>query len=305
MKKNLLSFIDLRKVYDNNYVAVKKLNLDINKGEFVTLLGPSGCGKTTVLKMLAGFEYPTQGRILYNGLDIKDLSVNDRPTATVFQDYALFPNMTIKQNIEYGLKAMRVPSEDMTPEIEKKAEGIYRDAEKKSKTKIKGIEKKRKELLKDINKCEKEYSKHKGWEEFKAMRFNQFELTIKRLNKELYLTYGDDFVSKQTHWNEFKSKLNMILIKMHASYRCDVSTKGMNEIEKEIVRITKIYSAKCFLDEKYDTLKDKYNNLDFDISYWQNYPIHQKEKFLKNKASRKLTKLEIEQRTKKVIDLVG
>ncbi len=305
MKKNLLSFIDLRKVYDNNYVAVKKLNLDINKGEFVTLLGPSGCGKTTVLKMLAGFEYPTQGRILYNGLDIKDLSVNDRPTATVFQDYALFPNMTIKQNIEYGLKAMRVPSEAMTPEIEKKAENIFNDATKKANGKIKSIEKKRKELLKDINKCEKEYTKHKGWEEFKKMRFNDFQIAIKRLNKELYATYGDDFVSKQTNWNKFKSKLNMMLIKMHVSYRFDVSTKGMNDIEKEIVRITKIYSAKYYLDQKYDVLKDKYNNLDFDISYWQNYPTHQKEKYLKNTASRKLTRDEIEQRTKKVIDLVG
>ncbi|MGL4951576.1 MAG: ATP-binding cassette domain-containing protein, partial [Mycoplasma sp.] len=79
MKKNLISFLNLKKVYDNGFEAVKNFNLTIDKGEFVTLLGPSGCGKTTVLRTLAGFEYPTQGKILYNGVDIKNTSVNSRP----------------------------------------------------------------------------------------------------------------------------------------------------------------------------------------------------------------------------------
>lgn len=304
MKKNLISFINLKKVYENGYVAVKKFNLDIQKGEFLTLLGPSGCGKTTILRMLAGFEQPTQGRILYNGIDIKDVPVNDRPTATVFQDYALFPNMTVKQNIEYGLKIMRVPS-NLTPEIEKKADDIYKSALKKANNHIKDIEKSRNEILKDINKCNNEYEKRKGWLEFKKMRHQDFQLLIKKLTNELYKTYGDDFVSKQSHWNAFKVKLNLLLLRMHLSFRFDVSTKKMNEIEKEIVRVSKIYSAKCLLDKKYDNLKDKYNNLDFDISYWQNFPIQQKEKFLRINASRKLTKPEIDERANKVIELVG
>ena len=305
MKNNLISFVDLKKVYDNNYVAVKKFNLDINKGEFVTLLGPSGCGKTTVLRMLAGFETPTQGRILYNGIDIKEVSVHDRPTATVFQDYALFPNMTVKQNIEYGLKVMRVPSDDLTDDIKRKAENLYKDCLKKSQAKIKTINKQRKEIEKDLDKCDREYEKRKGWAEFKKMRHSEFALMIKKLTNELYKTYGEDFVSKQSYWNEFKMKLNILLFKMHTSFRFDVSTKGMNDIEKEILRISKIYSAKCLLDKKYDNLKYKYNNLDFDISYWQNYPTLQKEKYLNNNASRKLTKQEINERSEKVINLIG
>lgn len=305
MEKNLISFIDLNKVYDNGYVAVKKFDLNIKKGEFVTLLGPSGCGKTTVLRMLAGFEYPTKGRILHNDLDIKDISVHDRPTATVFQDYALFPNLTVRQNIEYGLKIMRIQSEDVTDEIIKKAENLYQDALKKSQNKIKSIEKKRQELLKQISKCNKEYSRKKGWEEFKTMRYNDFKFMIEKLQNNLYKQYGENFISKQSYLNEFKSRINMLLLRMGISYRLNISIKNMNEIEKEINQITKIYSAKCLLDKKFDNLQDVYNELDFKISYWQNYPNMQKDKFFKIHGSRKLTKPEIHERASKVIELVG
>lgn len=162
MKKNLISFINLKKVYDNGYEAVKNFNLTIDKGEFITLLGPSGCGKTTVLRMLAGFEYPTQGKILYNEIDIKNTSINSRPTATVFQDYALFPNMTARQNIEYGLKAMRVQSEDITPDILAKAEHLYLDYQKKAKQKIKSLEKQKKSHEREILKYNNEYERKKG-----------------------------------------------------------------------------------------------------------------------------------------------
>ena len=174
MEKNFINFIGLNKVYDNGYVAVKKFDLDISKGEFVTFLGPSGCGKTTVLRMLAGFEYPTQGRILHNNIDIKDIDVHDRPTATVFQDYALFPNMTVKQNIEYGLKIMRIQDKDVDEQMLKKVEEVYQDCLKESQDKIKGIEKTRISLAKQIEKCEREYEKKKGWSEFKDMRYSEF-----------------------------------------------------------------------------------------------------------------------------------
>lgn len=305
MEKKFISFIGLNKVYDNGYVAVKKFDLNINKGEFVTFLGPSGCGKTTVLRMLAGFEYPTKGKILHNDIDIKDISVHDRPTATVFQDYALFPNMNVKQNIEYGLKVIRVQSEDITSETINKAELLYRDCLKKSENKIKAIEKKRKELEKQIAKCDREYIKRKGWQEYKTMRYNDFSFLIEKLESDLYKKYGDNFVSKQNFVNVLKAKINMLLLNLNISYRLDISTKKMNDIEKEINRISKIYSAKYLLDKKYDKLQDKYNDLDFEISYWQNYPNSQKEKFLKTHGSRKLNKQEIHERAMKVIELVG
>ena len=91
--------------------AVAGVDLDINAGEFITLLGPSGSGKTTVLRMIAGFEDPDSGTIKLNGEDITHLPPFDRDVNTVFQDYALFPHMTIQENVEYGLRARKVSKE--------------------------------------------------------------------------------------------------------------------------------------------------------------------------------------------------
>ncbi|MEY3383251.1 MAG: hypothetical protein RLZZ17_989 [Actinomycetota bacterium] len=89
--------------------AVDSVDLDINEGEFITLLGPSGSGKTTVLRMIAGFETPDQGVITLAGADITHLPPFDRNINTVFQDYALFPHMTVQENVEYGLRTRKVP----------------------------------------------------------------------------------------------------------------------------------------------------------------------------------------------------
>jgi putative spermidine/putrescine transport system ATP-binding protein len=90
-------------------VAVDAVDLDIAQGEFFTMLGPSGSGKTTTLRMIAGFERPDAGEILLEGRDVSALPPFDRPVNTVFQDYALFPHMTVQQNVEYGLRVKRVP----------------------------------------------------------------------------------------------------------------------------------------------------------------------------------------------------
>ncbi|MEY3168438.1 MAG: hypothetical protein RLY44_418 [Actinomycetota bacterium] len=89
--------------------AVDDVTLDIGSGEFITLLGPSGSGKTTVLRMIAGFEDPDAGSISLAGEDITHLPPFDRDVNTVFQDYALFPHMTIQENVEYGLRTRKVP----------------------------------------------------------------------------------------------------------------------------------------------------------------------------------------------------
>lgn len=93
--------------------AVKDFDLDIEKGELVSFLGPSGCGKTTTLRMVAGFETPTSGRIIMNGQDITDVPPNKRDVGMVFQAYALFPNMTVAGNIGFGLKVMKKPAEEI------------------------------------------------------------------------------------------------------------------------------------------------------------------------------------------------
>jgi len=89
-------------------VAVRDLDLDIAAGEFFTLLGPSGCGKTTTLRLVAGFEQPNEGSILIDGIDVAGLPAHRRPTNTVFQSYALFPHLSVGDNVAFGLKRKRV-----------------------------------------------------------------------------------------------------------------------------------------------------------------------------------------------------
>ncbi|MGH3078029.1 MAG: ABC transporter ATP-binding protein [Gaiellaceae bacterium] len=93
-------------------VAVDDINLEILQGEFFTLLGPSGSGKTTTLRLIAGFERPDGGRIELAGRDVASMPPFDRPVISVFQDYALFPHLTVQENVEYGLRVKRVPKGD-------------------------------------------------------------------------------------------------------------------------------------------------------------------------------------------------
>ncbi len=106
----IISLQHVRKEFDNgDFVAVEDFNLDIKKGEFVTLLGPSGCGKSTTLRMIAGFDIPSKGKILLNGKDITTLPPYKRPINTVFQHYALFPYLDVYDNVAFGLKLKKVP----------------------------------------------------------------------------------------------------------------------------------------------------------------------------------------------------
>jgi putrescine transport system ATP-binding protein len=117
--------------------AVDRLSLDIRSGEFFALLGPSGCGKTTLLRMLAGFETPDQGRILLDGKDIAQVLPHQRPVNMMFQNYALFPHLDVRDNIAFGLKRARMPR----PEIDSRV------AEMVALVKLEGLEKRKPDQL--------------------------------------------------------------------------------------------------------------------------------------------------------------
>ncbi|QIG46588.1 ABC transporter ATP-binding protein [Nordella sp. HKS 07] len=102
----------VKKCFDT-FQAVNDVTLDIHSNEFFTLLGPSGCGKTTLLRMIAGFELPTEGQILLDGTDISALLPNQRPVNTVFQNYALFPHLTVAENIGFGLRMLGKPKAEI------------------------------------------------------------------------------------------------------------------------------------------------------------------------------------------------
>ena len=120
LKEDQMEFLkleNLTKRYQKNILAVDKMDLEIKKGEFLVLLGPSGCGKTTTMRMIAGLEEVTEGDILLEGVSIKELAPKDRNVSMIFQSYAVWPHMTVRQNIEYPLKLKKLSKEDRESRI--------------------------------------------------------------------------------------------------------------------------------------------------------------------------------------------
>ena len=116
--------LNLRKEFDSpddrqaKVVAVDSINLEIKEGELVTLLGPSGCGKTTTLRMIAGFEIPTAGQVFLGDKDITNLTPDQRDTSMVFQNYAIFPHMTVADNVGFGLSLRKIPKAEIAQRVD-------------------------------------------------------------------------------------------------------------------------------------------------------------------------------------------
>ncbi|QWW20104.1 ABC transporter ATP-binding protein [Schaalia sp. 19OD2882] len=116
-----LSLVSLTKTFGdgaNAVTAVNHIDLDICPGEFITLLGPSGCGKTTTLRMIAGFEDATSGQVMLDGENMVTMPPNKRPMSMVFQSYALFPHLSVRDNVAYGLKLQRMPAAELTEAVD-------------------------------------------------------------------------------------------------------------------------------------------------------------------------------------------
>ncbi|WP_152430440.1 spermidine/putrescine ABC transporter ATP-binding protein PotA [Vibrio aquimaris] len=110
--KPVIQLCGVNKSFDGKQI-IKNLDLDVNHGEFLTILGPSGCGKTTVLRMIAGFEDADEGKVIIDQQDVTQIPAEKRHVNTVFQSYALFPHMTVYENVAFGLKMQKVPSSDI------------------------------------------------------------------------------------------------------------------------------------------------------------------------------------------------
>src|SRR5690242_21531715 len=112
---------DITKRYDDGYEAVKNLNLDIADGEFLILVGPSGCGKSTALRMIAGLEDISSGELKIDGETVNDRSPKDRDIAMVFQNYALYPHMTVRENMGFALKLAGADKAEIDQKVEEAA----------------------------------------------------------------------------------------------------------------------------------------------------------------------------------------
>ena len=114
----------IKKVYPNGFEAVKDFNLDIKDGEFVIFVGPSGCGKSTTMRMIAGLEDITGGDLIIDGNRVNDVEPKDRDIAMVFQNYALYPHMTVKENMEFPLKIRKLPAEEIEKRVAQAAKTL-------------------------------------------------------------------------------------------------------------------------------------------------------------------------------------
>ena len=122
MKDNVIVRLDnVSKKFNDSYV-IKDVSLDIYEGEFITLLGPSGCGKTTILRLISGLERVTSGKVFIGGVDVTDVDPTKREVNTIFQNFALFPKMTVYDNIAFGLKMKKTPKE----EIDKRVKSVIK-----------------------------------------------------------------------------------------------------------------------------------------------------------------------------------
>ncbi|MEG0919200.1 MAG: ATP-binding cassette domain-containing protein [Anaerovoracaceae bacterium] len=121
---NILELKDIELSYEADQVVLKGINLQVKKGEFITILGPSGCGKTTMLKVMAGLLTPQKGQVFIDGDEVTTLPPEKRNVNTIFQNYALFPLMTVAENIGYGLKLKKMPKAEIGRQVDEILETV-------------------------------------------------------------------------------------------------------------------------------------------------------------------------------------
>lgn len=187
--QDMIILTNLRKQY-GDFVAVENTTLNVKKGEFLTFLGSSGCGKTTTLRMIAGFEDPTEGSILIGGKHAEHLPPNKREVNTVFQNYALFPHLTIRENIAFGLKLQKVKK----AEIKERVENIFKlvkleEHADKSPDQLSGGQKQRVAIARAIVNNPKVLLLDEPLGALDLKLRKEMQLELKQLQRELEITF--------------------------------------------------------------------------------------------------------------------
>ena len=189
MANVIVDIKDVNKIYGTNHV-VKDLNLQVEEGEFLTLLGSSGCGKTTTLRMIAGFEEPTTGSIQVEGEPIEDKEPFERNVNTVFQSYALFPHKTIYDNVAYGLKMKKVPKKEIKERVTEMLEMVQLSGfEKRYPSQLSGGQKQRVAIARALINRPKVLLLDEPLGALDLKLRKQMQLELKRLQKQLGITF--------------------------------------------------------------------------------------------------------------------
>lgn len=189
MSETIVSLVNVEKWYGNNHV-VKNMNLNILEGEFLTLLGPSGCGKTTTLRMISGFEDPTSGIIKVEGEHIADKEPYQRDVNTVFQNYALFPNMNVFDNVAYGLKVKKVNKKEIKERVEEMLEMVQlKGFEKRRIDQMSGGQKQRVAIARALINRPKVLLLDEPLGALDLKLRKQMQIELKRLQRQLKITF--------------------------------------------------------------------------------------------------------------------
>lgn len=258
-----MSFIGIKKVYENQVNAVEDFNLEVADKEFIVLVGPSGCGKSTVLRMVAGLEEITAGELLIDGVRVNDVEPKDRDLSMVFQNYALFPHMTVYENIAFGLRRRKVPKNEIDVIVKETAEILeITELLKRKPKQLSGGQRQRVAIGRAIVRHPKAFLMDEPLSNLDAKLRNQMRAEIVKLRKRvnttfLYVTHdqieamtlGDRIVVMNygviqqvgTPQEVFDSPANLFV----AGF---IGTPQMNFIDVEIVEKDGKYMAKTSSD---------------------------------------------------------
>ena len=189
MAESIVSLIDVEKRFGSNLV-VRKMNMEIYEGEFLTLLGPSGCGKTTTLRMIAGFEDATSGIIKVQGERVENKEPYQRDVNTVFQNYALFPHMTVFDNVAYGLTIKKVPKDEIRQRVAEMLELVQlTDYERRKPDELSGGQKQRVASARALINRPKVLLLDEPLGALDLKLRKQMQIELKRLQKKLGITF--------------------------------------------------------------------------------------------------------------------
>lgn len=189
-KKVIVEIKNVNKVYQGTNAVVKDLNLEVYEGEFLTLLGSSGCGKTTTLRMIAGFEDITSGTILVEGENIEDKEPFERNVNTVFQTYALFPHMTVFDNVAYGLKIKKLPKNEIKKKVMEMLELVQLGGfEKRYPSQLSGGQKQRVAIARALINQPRVLLLDEPLGALDLKLRKQMQLELKRLQRKLKITF--------------------------------------------------------------------------------------------------------------------
>ena len=189
MAESIVSLIDVEKRFGSNLV-VRKMNMEIYEGEFLTLLGPSGCGKTTTLRMIAGFEDATSGIIKVQGERVENKEPYQRDVNTVFQNYALFPHMTVFDNVAYGLTIKKVPKDEIRQRVAEMLELVQlTDYERRKPDELSGGQKQRVAIARALINRPKVLLLDEPLGALDLKLRKQMQIELKRLQRKLGITF--------------------------------------------------------------------------------------------------------------------